>query len=225
MATTADLRNVLQALMKKEFKNVKEDDIFIGSVVKIFDEVGSEYYGTVHVQPADDSPILYNVRVNAVMEGANRGKFTFPKLYSDVIGVKYQKDLDAVILLFSHIEKVEYIIDKEIIHKVQKVTTPDPELYDTVTEEVEFTHIRQTTTDIELKANVIKAGNNMSGIFEPMVLGDTLTSLLNDLVNILKAAKVSTSIGPQPFLPDTLVKLEQLAAGVNDIKSQVCKLQ
>lgn len=226
MGGSGELRDVLKTFMRKEFKSIKEDDLFLGRVVAVYSDPAEDFYGTVDVDPVDgDSPTMYNVRVNAVMEGASRGSFTFPKLNSEVVVVKFQKDLDAVILLYSHIEKVEHVFDRELIARVQKVNTANPERYDVVEETDEFTQIRQTTTDIELKGAVVKAGSNMAAAFEPMVLGNVLAGLVTSLLDILSAATVTTSIGPQPFLPDTLAKLTELKGKVDTIKSQICQLQ
>jgi hypothetical protein len=56
------------------------------------------------------------------------------------------------------------------------------------------------------------------------VLGDTLVSKLDTLIDLLKAAKVNTAIGPQPFMADTQLQLSTLKDGLNDILSAVVKL-
>lgn len=59
---------------------------------------------------------------------------------------------------------------------------------------------------------------------ESAVLGETLESLLKEVSSILRAAKVNTMLGPQPFLPDTLLKLETWEAKVKNIKSKTVTL-
>jgi len=59
---------------------------------------------------------------------------------------------------------------------------------------------------------------------EPMVLGTTLEGKLDDLIEILMNAKVNTMYGPQPFLPNTLIDLNELKFGLSDIKSTNNKL-
>lgn len=222
MAGSGELRDVMKAFLRKEYKNIKEDDLMLGRVVAVYDEPGDPYYGTVDVEPSDGSPVLYNVRVNAVMENASRGSFTFPKLYSDVVVVKFQKDLDAVVLLYSHIEKVEHILDREHVTRVQRVSTPDPGRFQDVEESEEYTQIRQTDTDIELEGSVVKAGSDMGGEFEPMVLGNALGDLLSELINTVKGAK---TVDGKPLDPATIAELEVLSTKVETIKSQVCQVQ
>jgi hypothetical protein len=226
-ADLSDFREAIKGVIKLHLNQIKEDDILLGKVVKIHDDPDNEHYGTVDVRPTGGEwPIITYVRVNAVMQSAKRGLFTFPKLNSDVIITKYHRDSDAVILLYSHIEKMESIIDEEIISRVQKVTTNNPSKYLDVTEDAdEFTHIRQTTTDIELKGASIKMGSDMEEDFEPAVLGTKLADLLTEVLDMLAAATVTTAIGPQPFLPDTQVKINDIKAKVEDIKSAIVTLQ
>lgn len=62
------------------------------------------------------------------------------------------------------------------------------------------------------------------GTIEPMILGDEWKALMEDLYNLLKDAKINTQMGPQGFLPNTLLALEQFKAGLNDALSKVNKL-
>lgn len=58
---------------------------------------------------------------------------------------------------------------------------------------------------------------------QPVVLGNTLKNLLQELIDILKAGKVNTSIGPQPFMPPTQAKLSGVIDKLSTMLSQVVK--
>jgi hypothetical protein len=59
---------------------------------------------------------------------------------------------------------------------------------------------------------------------EPMLLGNKTYEKLDKLLDTLLAAKVNTSLGPQPFLPTTLQELQDLKANLNEIKSTTLNL-
>lgn len=57
------------------------------------------------------------------------------------------------------------------------------------------------------------------------VLGDILQDKLNNLIDILKAAKVNTMLGPQPFFPVTIQQLTQLKDSLGEIQSEINTLE
>lgn len=60
---------------------------------------------------------------------------------------------------------------------------------------------------------------------EYAVLGNVLMTILEELVDALKAAKTNTPIGPQPFMPGTQVKLTTIKNKLDTILSTKVKLQ
>lgn len=56
-------------------------------------------------------------------------------------------------------------------------------------------------------------------------LFERLLELVKTLVEDLLSAKVSTQIGPQQFLPDTLLKLEQIKLSLEKIDNDITKLR
>lgn len=62
------------------------------------------------------------------------------------------------------------------------------------------------------------------GTIEPMILGDTHQKQLEDLIDILVAAKVMTQLGPQTFMPQDILDLQEWKTKIVDMKSKVTKL-
>lgn len=58
---------------------------------------------------------------------------------------------------------------------------------------------------------------------EYAVMGETLKQFLAELLNLLKTATVKTAIGPQGFMPQDIVKLENLTTDLNNILSKKVK--
>lgn len=56
--------------------------------------------------------------------------------------------------------------------------------------------------------------------YKPIAFGDTTKDKLENLINILAEAKVMTSLGPQPLMPDTLLELQQLKESLPEILSE-----
>ena len=52
-------------------------------------------------------------------------------------------------------------------------------------------------------------------------LFERLLESMQKLVDQLSKAKVTTQLGPQQFLPDTLLVLEQIKVSLNEIKNQI----
>jgi len=61
-------------------------------------------------------------------------------------------------------------------------------------------------------------------IVESVALADRLGSKLENLIDALSEAKINTMLGPQPFLPDTILKLQELKTTLNEIKSSNFKV-
>jgi hypothetical protein len=59
---------------------------------------------------------------------------------------------------------------------------------------------------------------------EPAVLGDTLQSLMEELLDLMAAAKTMTQMGPQTFMPDTQQKIVSLKSKLKNFKSSTNKL-
>lgn len=59
---------------------------------------------------------------------------------------------------------------------------------------------------------------------ELAVLGDTLVNFIDDFIDIIKSGKTNTSIGPQPFMVDTQLKLTKLKKRTKDLLSKSVKL-
>lgn len=57
------------------------------------------------------------------------------------------------------------------------------------------------------------------------ILGDILQDKLNELIDILKQAKVNTMLGPQPFFPVTITQLDQLKNSLDEIQSEINTLE
>lgn len=60
---------------------------------------------------------------------------------------------------------------------------------------------------------------------EPALLGTTTEEKLSKIIDILLAATTNTSIGPQPFLPNTITALNNLKASLSEIKSSTVKVR
>lgn len=56
------------------------------------------------------------------------------------------------------------------------------------------------------------------------VMGETLKSMLEDLMTILTNAKVLTQIGPQPFMPPTPIEIGKWKVKLSDILSDLVKV-
>lgn len=59
---------------------------------------------------------------------------------------------------------------------------------------------------------------------QPAVLGDTLQTKIEELIEIIKTMKVNTSLGPQSILPIYTEQLDQLKDELYQIKSGVIKI-
>lgn len=68
-------------------------------------------------------------------------------------------------------------------------------------------------------SDVIHLGSAEGESSQPAVLGDTEQEKWETLLDILLAAKINTQLGPQPFLPNTLLDLNELKISVPEIKS------
>jgi len=69
-------------------------------------------------------------------------------------------------------------------------------------------------------SDVIHLGNADGEGHEPAVLGNTEQEKWEEIIDILMAAEINTQLGPQGFLPDTQLALEELKASIPNIKSQ-----
>lgn len=73
---------------------------------------------------------------------------------------------------------------------------------------------------------VIEIGENISigsrtESAQSAVLGQTLVQKLETILDILQNAKVNTSIGPQPFLPNTITDLLNVESELEEVLSEV----
>lgn len=62
------------------------------------------------------------------------------------------------------------------------------------------------------------------GTVEPMILGDKWKKNMEDLIDILKEAKINTNLGPQGLLPPFLTRLDTLKNSLTESLSEVNKL-
>lgn len=72
-------------------------------------------------------------------------------------------------------------------------------------------------------SEVISLGTK-GGSDEPGVLGNTLQSQLEELIEILKAMKINTNMGPQGILPNFVTNLNDLKGKLEQIKSETITL-
>lgn len=59
---------------------------------------------------------------------------------------------------------------------------------------------------------------------EPMVLGNKNAKLLEDLIDLLKSAKINTQLGPQSFMAPFQTQFDELKGTIDGTKSQNNKL-
>lgn len=62
------------------------------------------------------------------------------------------------------------------------------------------------------------------GTLQPMVLGDTLESLLKEMIDLIKTMKINTQLGPQSILPFYGLEFDKIANKLKDFKSEINKL-
>lgn len=78
----------------------------------------------------------------------------------------------------------------------------------------------------------IDEGNKLINIYhkdnktklEPAALGTKTKDKISTLIDKLLAAKVNTSLGPQPFMPDTIQALNELKSTLNEIEATNIKI-
>lgn len=110
--------------------------------------------------------------------------------------------------------------DKEAIENKHKVRT---EKFEAVFDDLDDSFTLKHADGMQIFFNKDKVVLAHDGAYKA-VLGDKLVDLLKDLTDLLKSAKVNTSIGPQPFMPGTQLKLAQLKAKWETILSNLVKL-
>lgn len=72
---------------------------------------------------------------------------------------------------------------------------------------------------LEINENGISLGTKTKSA-EPAVLGNTLKSKLESLIDTLREGKINTALGPQTFMPDTLGALLELKESLDEIESE-----
>ncbi|MEM6734476.1 MAG: hypothetical protein AAF620_00260 [Bacteroidota bacterium] len=147
------IRDSIKRIVDQEFPKLREEQVIIGDVVAVYDDPNGDGFGTIDVLPNNGSPIIYNSRLNATLEGITRGTVIFPKLFSQVVVLMQDSGQDSFVILCNHVNLVMQVSDREIISKVERVTTENEEDFENFTldgQDTEIAHDGHTVT-ISLK--------------------------------------------------------------------------
>lgn len=239
--------NVDQEVMQQlHFPSGKEGDNRGTAVVWVKDEITGLPVIVASLRQQDDYYALGenqrrwacstkngSVEVFADGEGNLNISITGSKESPASLNIKVSSDnADSVVNLSSDADlniqadkKVKLISAAEMefgmIDKGEQKTTLSYKLKEGLKYEDEFEN-RVTIKDGEVTIESKKINHNSGK--EPMVLGDTLAQLLQDLINGIMAITVTTPVGPSA-IPNNIATFTQLLPKVQQIKSKKSNLE
>jgi protein-tyrosine-phosphatase len=193
-------------IVKHRKSEIDEGNIIIATVKEVYSDIlDLDTFGTMDVilQPSEiEIPeIQLNAHVNNDGTTGISGKYTFPKVGSDIILIMdYRNGHEFYYpLFFSHVDKTFEQFDVEKTSKIVEVTTND--INDPYNTEETGKYSEETQTFEEIKKEVSDGSNtttvtSQAGTHfidtgevdsaEPAVLGDSLKTILTDLSDAIK---------------------------------------
>lgn len=230
-------------IVKHRKSEIDEGNIIIATVKEVYSDIlDLDTFGTMDVilQPSEiEIPeIQLNAHVNNDGTTGISGKYTFPKVGSDIILIMdYRNGHEFYYpLFFSHVDKTFEQFDVEKTSKIVEVTTNDindpynteetgkyseeTQTFEEIKKEVSDGSNTTTVTSTSSEHNVESGSSTLTldsldintstaASSEPAVLGDTLKSIIDDFIDIWTQAPLWTV--PQTGVPQAPV-VTQLTA-------------
>lgn len=200
-------------IVKHRKSEIDEGNIILATVEVVYSDIlDLDTFGTMEVTLQPSEIVIPDIPLNAHLNNDGTtgvsGKYTFPKVGSDVVLIMdYRNGHEFYYpLFFSHVDKTFEQFDVERTSRVVEVTTSDPndpynteetgnyseeiQTYDQIKKEVSD---GSNTTVVTSTAGLheIDTGNLSSS--QPAVIGDNLKTILTDLNDVLKNLTINVS--------------------------------